>query len=253
LGLDSLAIDDGVDFAFGMMDRMIDEIPVIEADGSFFDPAAAKHVSRLAHPVLLTVTLMPMILGPNGLPVQQQQQGNNNNNNNGSSSGSSIPSSRPRESSHTSDPVIVRRRMELLASEMISRALVLVTKGNFQQGRVIFAETKRILHTVLPTISQSLPPPNANGSTVRNRKELLTLAAVRAMQAMLQDLQVLAEALEDNVEMFSHDNRKFGAQQAMILREQKAWTGRSATERLFWTADYSIELVSRSADWMQRE
>ncbi|THH06459.1 hypothetical protein EW146_g9604 [Bondarzewia mesenterica] len=42
-----------------MMDRMIDEVPVFEVDGSFFDPAAAKHVSRLAHPVLLTVTLLP--------------------------------------------------------------------------------------------------------------------------------------------------------------------------------------------------
>ncbi|KAF8634545.1 hypothetical protein AX17_004136 [Amanita inopinata Kibby_2008] len=228
LGLDSLAIDDGVDFAFGMMDRMIDEMPVVEVDGSFFDPAANKHVSRLAHPVLLTVTLLPMTLSPN----------------------SENP---PRPPSHTSDSVIVRRRMELLTSEMISRALVLVTKGNYQQGRVIFGETKRILHTVLQTISQSLPPPNANGSTVRNRKELLTLAAVRAMQAMLQDLQILAEAVEDNVEMFSHDFRKFGAQQAMILREQKSWTGRSATERLFWTSDNSIELVSRSTDWVVRE
>ncbi|KAK2462704.1 hypothetical protein APHAL10511_005222 [Amanita phalloides] len=230
LGLDSLAIDDGVDFAFGMMDRMIDEIPVVEVDGSFFDPAAGKHVSRLAHPVLLTVTLMPVTLAHGG-----------------------AGGSAPRPPSHTSDPVIVRRRMELLASEMISRALVLVTKGNYQQGRVIFAETKRILHTVLQTISQSLPPPNANGGTVRNRKEVTILAAVRAMQSISQDLQLLAEALEDNVEMFSHDHRKFGAQQAMILREQKAWTGRSATERLFWTSDNSIELVSRSADWVQRE
>ncbi|KAF8635030.1 hypothetical protein AX15_000568 [Amanita polypyramis BW_CC] len=227
LGLDSLTIDDGMDFAVGMMDRMIDEIPVVEVDGSFFDPAASKQVSRLAHPVLLTVTLMPS-LSPSGANV-------------------------PRPPSHTSDPVIVRRRMELLASEMISRALVLVTKGNHQQGRVIFAETKRILHTVLQAISQSLLPPSANGSTVRNRKETLTLAAVRAMQSILQDLQVLAEALEDNVEMFSHDHRKLGAQQAMILREQKAWTGRSATERLFWTSDNSIELISRSADWIQHE
>lgn len=195
LGLDSLAIDDGVDFAFGMMDRMIDEIPVVEVDGSFFDPAASKQVSRLAHPVLLTVTLMPISLSPGGVAAP------------------------PRPPSHTSDPVIVRRRMELLASEMISRALVLVTKGNHQQGRVIFAETKRILHTVLQTISQSLPPPNVSGSTVRNRKEVLVLAAVRAMQSILQDLQLLAEALEDNVEMFSHDNRKFGAQQVCSVCE----------------------------------
>ncbi|THU87975.1 hypothetical protein K435DRAFT_762199 [Dendrothele bispora CBS 962.96] len=223
MGLDALTIDDGADFADGMMDRMIDEVPVVEVDGSFFDPAAAKNVTRLAHPVLLTVTLLP----PSG--------------------------SAPRPQSPVSDPVIVRRRMELLASDMITRALVLVSRRNFPQAQKILSETKRILHTVLQTISRSLPPPNSNGGTVRNRKEMLILGAVRAMQAILQDLQILSEALDENVELFAHDQRNFGAQQAMILRDQKSWTGRSATERLFWTTDNSIELVSRSTDWVARE
>jgi hypothetical protein len=39
----------------------------------------------------------------------------------------------------------------------------------------------------------------------------------------------------------------------MILRDQKSWTGRSATERVFWTTDNSIELTSRSNDWVARE
>ncbi|KAJ7765454.1 Pleckstrin homology domain-containing protein [Mycena maculata] len=227
MGLDALAIDDSPDFADGMMDRMIDEVPVVEVDGSFFDPAAGKHVSRLAHPVLLTVTLLP-------------------------SSNTGVP----RNPAAVSDPVIVRRRMELLASDMITRALVLVSRRNFPQAQKILGETKRILHTVLQTISRALPPPNANGNggaTTRNRRELLTLAAVRAMQAMLQDLAVLSEALDENVELFAHDQRNFGAQQAMILRDQKSWTGRSATERLFWTTDNSIELVSRSTDWVARD
>ncbi|ESK96489.1 von willebrand ring finger domain-containing protein [Moniliophthora roreri MCA 2997] len=223
MGLDALAIEDGPDFTDGMMDRMIDEVPVVEVDGSFFDPAAGKQVSRLAHPVLLTVTLLP----PSG-------------------SASKPPS-------NASDPVIVRRRMELLASDMITRALVLVSRKNYPQAQKILSETKRILHTVLQTISKSLPPPNSNGSTVRNRKEIFTLGAVRAMQAILQDLQILAEALDDNVELFAHDQRNFGAQQAMILRDQKSWTGRSATERLFWTTDNSIELVGRSTDWVAKD
>lgn len=223
MGLDALSIDDAPDFVDGMMDRMIDEVPVIEVDGSFFDPAASKNVTRLAHPVLLTVTLLP-------------------------ASGSV-----QRPPSSVSDPVIVRRRMELLASGMITRALVLVSRRNFPQAQKIMNETKRILQTVLQTISRSLPPPNTNSGTVRNRREILTLGAVRAMQAILQDLQVLSEALDDNVELFAHDQRNFGAQQAMILRDQKSWSGRSATERLFWTTDNSIELVSRSTDWVARE
>jgi hypothetical protein len=188
MGLDSLSIDDSPDFADGMMDRMIDEVPVVEVDGSFFDPAAAKNVTRLAHPVLLTVTLLPM------------------------------SSTAPRPPSTVSDPVIVRRRMELLASDMITRSLVLVSRRNFPQAQRIMGETKRILQTVLQTISRSLPPPNSNGGTVRNRKEILTLSAVRAMQAILQDLQMLSEALDDNVELFAHDQRNFGAQQVCILK-----------------------------------
>ncbi|KAK0188978.1 Pleckstrin homology domain-containing protein [Armillaria mellea] len=223
MGLDSLTIDDPTDFADGMMDRMIDEVPVVEVDGSFFDPTAAKNVTRLAHPVLLTVTLLP--------PT----------------------SAIPRPPSTVSDPVIVRRRMELLASDMITRALVLVSRRNFPQAQKILSETKRILHTVLQTISRALPPPNTHGNTVRNRKEILTLAAVRTMQAILQDLQILTEALDENVDLFARDQRNFGAQQAMILRDQKSWSGRSATERLFWTIDNSIELVSRSTDWVARE
>jgi hypothetical protein len=183
MGLDSLSIDDAPDFADGMMDRLIDEVPVIEVDGSFFDPAASKNVTRLAHPVLLTVTLLPTT---------------------GSAS---------RPPAAVSDPVIVRRRMELLASGMITRALVLVSRRNFPQAQKIMSETKRILQTVLQTISRSLPPANTNGGAVRNRKEILTLGAVRAMQAILQDLQMLSEALDDNVELFAHDQRNFGAQQ----------------------------------------
>lgn len=239
-GLDALAIDDGSDLVDGMMNGMIDEVPVLEVDGSFFDPSALKTVSRLSRPVLLTVTLLPTPINSNRQPTA------------------------------ISDPVIVRRRMELLASDMITRALVLVSRRNFPQAQKILGETKRILHTVLQSVSRSLPPPN--GTNTRNRREMSALGAFRAMQGILQDLQVLSEALEDNVELFAHDQRNFGAQQvcfsllcgfvkcittiflqAMILRDQKSWSGRSATERLFWTTDHSIELVSRSTDWMARE
>ena len=181
MGLDALSITDVPDLADGMMDRMIDEVPVFEVDGSFYDPAATKHVSRLAHPVLLTVTLLP---------------------NTGS---------RPRTpANNASDPVIVRRRMELLASDMITRALVLVSRKNYPQAQKLLSETRRILNTVLQNLSQNLPPPNA---VTRNRKDLLALSAVRAIQAVMQDMQILSEALEENVDMFALDQRNFGAQQ----------------------------------------
>ena len=103
--------------------------------------------------------------------------------------------------------------MELLAGDMITRALVLVSRKNYPQAAKVLSETRRILHTVLQSVSQNLPPPGQGMGTIRNRKEILTLACVRALQAILTDLQVLAEALEENVDVFAHDHRNFGAQQ----------------------------------------
>jgi hypothetical protein len=186
MGMDALSINETTNLVEGMMDRMIDEVPVFELDGSFFDPAAGKNVSRLAHPVLLTVTILP-------------------------------PQSRPNTPPNvTSDPVIVRRRMELLASDMIMRVLVLVSRKNFAQAQRILEETKRILHTVLQNISQSLNPSTNNSS--RSRKDFLTLGAVRTLQSVLQDIQVLTDALDENLELFQHDQRNFGAQQVTMIK-----------------------------------
>jgi len=219
-GLGSLNLDGSTpNLVDGVMDRMIDEVPVFELDGSFYDPAVGKAASRLANPVLLTVTLMPATAS-----VRSQPTG-------------------------ISDVVIVRRRMELLASDMITRALVLISRKNFSQAQKILEETKRILQTVLQNVSHSLSPVASQGA-VRSRKELLSLSAVRTLQSVLQDLQSLVDALEENMDLFQHDYRNFGAQQAMILRDQKSWTGRTPTERLFWAADNSLELVSRSHDWV---
>jgi len=192
MGLDSLNIYDSADLVDVMMDRMIDEVPVFEVDGSFYDPTVSKQVSRPAHPVLLTITLPPHTLLPQSVP-------------------SSPKPVKP------SDPVIVRRRMELLASDIITRALVLVSRKNYLQAQKIMNETKRIVHTVLHSISKTLPPPNTKGTTMSNHKDILTLAAVRAMQAILRDLQIVSEALEENVDVFAHDQRNFGAQQVRSL------------------------------------
>ena len=188
MGLDALLDGDSPDLVEGMMDRMIDEVPVFEVDGSFYDPSAGKHITRLAHPVLLTVTLMP--------PTASRTR-------------SAAPPG--------SDPDIVRRRMELLTSDMITRALVLVSRKNHQQAQKILVETRRILHTVVQNIGSTLSSGGANPSTAvgRNRKEILQLTAMRALQAMMADMQLLSEALEDNPEVFVHDQRNFGAQQVL--------------------------------------
>ena len=80
-------------------------MPVFEFDWSFFDLAASTQVSRLADPVL-PMQQHPTRLGSQSFPQQQPP----------------------------SDPLIVRRRMELLASVMITRALILVSRKNYGQA-----------------------------------------------------------------------------------------------------------------------
>jgi len=66
---------------------------------------------------------------------------------------------------------------------------------------------------VMTTVSKSLTP---TGVAPRHRKDVQTAGTVRAMQAIMHDLQILSEALDDNVEMFAHDHRNFGAQQVCV-------------------------------------
>ena len=68
---------------------------------------------------------------------------------------------------------------------------------------------------MLQNVTQGLPPPNRDGfvGSGRNRKEILALSAVRAIQAIMHDLQILSEALDEQADTFALDQRNFGAQQ----------------------------------------
>ncbi|KAG1797534.1 hypothetical protein EV424DRAFT_1546626 [Suillus variegatus] len=69
-----------------------------------------------------------------------------------------------------------------------------------------------------------------------------TASSTSPKPVKLSDPEELSSGAEENVELFAHDQRNFGAQQAIILRDQKSWNGCSATEHLFWTIDNFIEL-----------
>lgn len=185
MGMDALSLQDsGADMMDAMPDRMIDEVPVFDLDGSYYDPAALKSVARMAHPVLLTVNLLPITNSKPKTPIAP-----------------------------LSDPTIIRRRMELFSSDMITRALVLVSKKQHPQAQKILFDTRRVLNTTLQNITHGIAPPNAMGSTLRTRKDQLILQSVRTLQSIMQDLQILSEALDENLDGFAYDQRNFGAQQ----------------------------------------
>ncbi|WWC64019.1 uncharacterized protein I303_106625 [Kwoniella dejecticola CBS 10117] len=214
LGLDTLSVGDANalrDVVYE--DALIDEVPVVEVDCSFHDPRAGRSVARLAHPVLLTVAILP----PNAPP-----------------------------SSTPADPMIVRRRMELLASDMITRALLIASRKNFTHASRILRETKRIIETIVDGLRSHI-----NGNSSRSKREAQTIFAIDGLLGTIQDLDGLLDGLEEHKELFERDHRNYSAQQAGVLRAQRSWTTRTPTERNYCTKEIG-EIIQLSGEWQGR-
>ncbi len=192
---------------------LVDEVPVFDLDCAYHDPAIGRSVARLSHPILLTVAVLPTNTS----------------------------------SSATADLAVVRRRYELLASESITRCLLLVARKNWAQAQRLMQETTRILTTVIHQLSAGISG-QAGMSANRARKDLLTRVTIESLQAALGDVDALQEGMEEHREMFERDHRNYGAQQAMVLRNQKSWSLRTPTEQLY-CAEGSREVITMSLEW----
>ena len=225
LGLDNLSLADANNMMYE--DMLIDEIPVTEVDCSFHDPAAGRTVARLAHPVLLTTAILPPTAPPSSTPA---------------------------------DPMVVRRKMELLASDMITRALLIASRKNFANATKIMKETKNILEK----IAENLQIQVSRVQGAKSRRDMQTIHAIHGLTAVGGDLDTMIDALEEHQDMFDRDMRNFAAQQvslkiptwfhradalqAVVLRTQKSWTIRTPSERLYCTPEIR-HFIQMSADW----
>lgn len=108
----------------------------------------------------------------------------------------------------------------------------------------ILQETKRIVSTV----RQSLGPAGCEGrrTAAHGLPHELALATLKAC---LQDVEHMLEGCGQR-DVFDLVYRNYGAQQALILREQQSWTARSPTERVFFVADNAVFLSERSQSWI---
>jgi hypothetical protein len=177
LGLDMLSVNDSNAL---YEDALIDEVPATEVDCSFTDPSAGRSVARLAHPVLLTLALLP----PNSPPSSTQP-----------------------------DPTLVRRRMELLTSDMITRALLIASRKNFSHAARILSETKKIVETMADGMRGNLHP----SGHARSKREVQTMMAVEGLTNTLGDVDMLFDGLEEHKELFERDHRNYAAQQVSSL------------------------------------
>lgn len=236
----------------GGMDSFIEEVAVFEVDAGYRDVNVGSTLRRLNNPTVLTmeVDASSPEPGPDGQPRAHVQ---------------GVPA----------DAVVTRRRIEILVSDMITRSLLLVSRKNHSQALRIVKETQKIVETVLRSLSSqedatsrdamgtnrdasrqslggmsSLYSTSSGGnrplprSTPARQKALLQRSALASLSAIIDDLELMADGLLDSTSaganttnQFDRDGRNTAAQQAMILRDQIAWSTRTMTETLRFNSD----------------
>ncbi|KEQ70946.1 hypothetical protein M436DRAFT_51880 [Aureobasidium namibiae CBS 147.97] len=114
----------------------VEEVPLIQADLAWGDILREGNVTQLPRPSLLAITMLP--------PVSKKA----------SMSRAATPPIPPH-------PSVVQRRMELLTSDMLTRALTLVSRGQHERACHLLTETRSILKGLGKGGLPPLPPPSA--------------------------------------------------------------------------------------------
>ncbi|KAJ9124322.1 hypothetical protein QFC22_001122 [Naganishia vaughanmartiniae] len=192
--------------------RLEDDIPVFEVDCTYQDPASNRSVARLSHPILLTIATAP-------------------------------PASNTSYKAPWADFEVARRRYELVSSESISRALLLASRQKWTQAQRVLQETTKILSAVIRNTVDLIA--NGTGTRAAVKREMQALVLLDSLRAIIEDIDVLIEGMEEERDAFERDHRNFGAQQALILRTQRSWTARTHTEGMYITEGSKEALLKR--------
>lgn len=222
----------------------VEELPLLQADLIWGDILRDGSVTQLPRPSLLAITLLP-------LPRKN-------------ASPSSISGSIPPH------PSVVQRRMEILTSDMLTRALTLVSRNQSDRANHLLTETRSILkglgkgglpavphpHTpVSPPPTSQLPPTpiQGNGTSETNSPIPPMLEQARTQSPISTDQNVFTpaagidasaiKALDDEIEsalewighpaVFARDNRKAVLQAIGVISSQRSYTFRTPSESLW--------------------
>lgn len=246
LGLESLDLNDGdgdaagnggTDLFDGGAASLIDEVAVLQVDTGYRQVTTGSAFAHLSDPTVLTLEVDASTYEADQSPASRL----------------------------LADPVVTRRRIEVLVSEMITRSLLLVSRKNYSQALRIVNETHKIVEAVLRTLASddvvaggetndsrssvnghrhhsSMMGGSTTGtparSAVTRQRMVLQRRAIVSLLAILDDLELMATGLESGQRpQFERDGRNAAAQQAMVLRDQQAWSTRTATEALRFLSD----------------
>ncbi|KAJ5171796.1 hypothetical protein N7492_004389 [Penicillium capsulatum] len=232
----------------------VEEVPLIQADLTYGDLLRDGHLTHSPRPSLLAITMLP----PN--PKSKNQ--------------------RPMTPPIPPHPSIVQRRMELLTSDMLTRALTLVSRGQHDRGQHLLNETRSILKGLGKGGLPPLPPPasrpsgnsdpESRGNTPSSNSprsstfaeshssasDTATITPASAMdaQTMIALNADLDSALEwiNHPAVFSRDSRKAVLQSIGVISSQRAYTYRTPSEAHWAQRIAGVRrLIDQSKDWRE--
>ena len=237
--------------------QSVDEVPLLQADLTYGDLLREGTLTHLPQPSLLAITMLP-------------------------ANRRSKPSGRPATPPIPPHPSIVQRRMELLTSDMLTRALTLVSRGQHERAHHLLHETRMILKGLA---KGGLPPipaggPNTNGApktpqspvagAVRGESRPASPERPRdpsphseastvtrtgidttTMNALDSDIESSLEWI-NHPAVFSRDSRKAVLQAIGVTSSQRGYTLRTPSEALWAERIAGIrKLIERSKEWRE--
>ncbi len=222
----------------------VEEVPLIQADLTYGDILRDGTLTHPSRPSLLAITMLPV-------------------NPRASSQRPSTPPIPPH-------PSIVQRRMELLTSDMLTRALTLVSRGQHDRAHHLLKETRTILKGLgkggLSPIPNGVKPPSAppsiqgDGRTSPERQPSPNSDSGNGMgHASSIDhntLTALDTELEASLEWINHpavfgrDSRKAVLQAIGVIASQRGYTFRTPAESLWAGRVAGIKRLTKlSREW----
>ncbi|KAB8772381.1 hypothetical protein FH972_026670 [Carpinus fangiana] len=153
------ALGGSLDADFESRHNSIDEVPMLQANLSYGDILRDGAITQTPRPSLLTITVLPTA------PPRPSSKSHLN--------------SRPPSPPIPPHPSVVQRRMELLTSDMMTRALTLVSRGQNDRAHHLLQETRSILKGLGKGGLPPLPPPSAAGSAEHGKKQPTPLSATQ--------------------------------------------------------------------------
>lgn len=127
-------------------------------------------------------------------------------------------------------PAIVQRRVELLAADMLAKALVLAGRQENDAAHRLLSETRSILSGMTRGALPTPPTPSKDGGIDTSAFPMPTSSATTTVMGALEaDLAAASEWISHGT-LFQRDFRKQILQQEQIVRSQRAFSFRYASQ-----------------------